>query len=138
MRQVVYTVGEQDYRIDHTLGPNYFRTTKCGGKVGRWTIEIQVRDPLGTGDGTYTFTIPEDGDSAPVRLIIVVRSAAGSAHWDGNGQVTFVDGDPPQLRFGNVRGTVTIKVPRNPTVTRPFDQPPFDVPLHVGSFCASS
>jgi hypothetical protein len=136
-RQVVYTVGEQDYRIEHRVGGNSYTATKCDGHAGPWTIHLEAEDPMGRAIGTYTFTLPKEGGSAQVRGILDARKDPASVHWDLTGSVTFVPAttdEPARLRFSELVGTATIKAP-GITQTVETRQQATTVDLQVGDFC---
>ncbi len=80
------------------------------------------------------FTFAEGSTSADVHAVYDLGAGGGAVHWDMRGPVTFVDGDPPMLKFGKLAGTATVKL-GGQTVTTPVEQPPLNSPLEVGSFC---
>lgn len=136
-RQVVYTVGEPDYKIADRFGVSSYTATKCDGHAGKWTINVESEDPMGRAIGTYTFTIPKEGGAAPVRGILDATAPVGSIHWDLRGSVTFVaaaDDDPPRLDFTELTGTATVKA-HGLTTTVPTSQAASKVDLLVGDFC---
>lgn len=136
-RQVVYTVGEPDYKIENRVGANSYTAKKCDGHVGAWTINVEAADPMGKATGTYKFTFAREGGAAAVRGILDATSAVGSVHWDLNGTVTFVpaaDDNPPSLRFSQLTGTATIKA-QGITQSVPTQQAATTVELLVGGFC---
>jgi hypothetical protein len=138
IRQVVYTVGEQDFKTDEQAAGASFRLKKCGGPVGSWTINVQAVYAIGDARGTYTFTIPRDSRTAPVRGDLVAKGGGITAHWVLSGSVTFVEAtadSPPRLEFTPLNGTITI---RAPGVTRTVSQvgQPFTVLLEAGTFCS--
>ena len=129
-KTVEFTVEPQDYKVTVLVAAGGLTATKCDGHEGAWTISS-----TGAGtNGTMTFTFAEGSTSAEVHAVYDLGAGGGTAHWDMRGPVTFVDGDPPMLKFGKLTGTATVKL-GGQTVTTPIDQPAFDSPLEVGSFC---
>lgn len=136
-RQVVYTVGEPDYKIEHRVGGNSYTATKCDGHVGEWTINVEAADPMGRAIGTYKFTFAREGGAAAVRGILDATAQIGSVHWNLRGSVSFVpatDVARPSLNFTELTGTATIKA-AGITKSVPTKQAPTKVELLVGDFC---
>ena len=102
-KTVEFTVKPQDYRVTVLVAAGGLTATKCDGHEGAWTI---ASTGAGT-NGTMTFTFPEGSTSAEVHAVYDLSAGGGTAHWDMRGPVTFVDGDPPMLKFGKLTGTAT-------------------------------
>ena len=126
-----FEVGPTDYRWDQTApGLGGLSGTKCDGKAGAWTVNLAGPG----GNGSYTFTLPEDSTTARVNASYVVGSGDGAAHWELSGSVTYIDGDPPSLSFGTLTGSSTV-TSHGQTDTFPAESQGFVIPLEVGDFC---
>lgn len=129
-KTVEFTVKPQDYKVTVLVAAGGLTARKCDGHEGLWTVSS-----MGGGtNGTMTFTFAEGATSADVHAVYNLGAGGGTVHWDMRGTVTFVDGDPPMLRFGKLTGTATVKA-GGQTVTTPVEQPALNSPLEVGSFC---
>ncbi len=127
---VEFTVKPQDYKVTVLVAAGGLTTIKCDGHEGAWTV---TSTGAGT-NGTMKFTFAEGSTSADVHAVYDLGAGGGAVHWDMRGPLTFVDGDPPMLKFGKLTGTATVKL-GGQTVTTPVEQPPLSSPLEVGSFC---
>jgi hypothetical protein len=133
-KTITFTVGEQDYKINYAGGYVY-NGTKCKGLAGPWTVQITV----GGGNGTVTFTIPEDLGTA-VATTDYKLNVAGTkntfhlvgtvkASTDADGKAFLI------LALGS--GTIT-QVNPNGSGTFPMTDPTVDnIPLETGSFCGT-
>ncbi len=130
-KQLVFTVGLQDYKLNIVQAGNGFTAQKCNGPTGRWVINESIG---GKPVGTWTFTLPEGSNTGTVHAVYDVAQGPVSAHWDQTGTVTFADGDPPMLAFGTLNGTVTVNI-GGKKVTRSGASGPFDFQLEAGKFC---
>ena len=86
--------------------------------------------------GLTTFTLPEDGGSAPAESVIDVSAGEGSAHWDMNGtaSVTVPEDGPPILHFDLGQGKVTVSA-LGQSHTNDTTGVPADFVLEQGDFC---
>ena len=126
-----FEVGPSDYRWDQTAsGMGGMSGQKCDGKEGAWTVNLAGPG----GNGSYTFTLREGSDTAQANADYFVGSGAGQAHWVMSGPVTFTEGDPPSLVFGQFNGSTTVKA-GGQTHTVPAESAGFTIPLEEGDFC---
>ena len=129
-KKVEFTVKPQDYKVTVFVAAGGLTAIKCDGHEGAWTVTS-----TGAGTtGTMKFTFAEGATTADVHAVYDLGAGGGTVHWDMHGPVTFVDADPPMLKFGKLAGSATVKA-GGQTVTTPVEQPPFDSRLEVGSFC---
>jgi hypothetical protein len=126
-----FTVGISDYKVDvSAAGFGFITGIKCKGREGQWILSSS-----GSGtNGTIKFLLAPGQDAAEAHAVYDLGSGEATVHWDLLGVVTFIDGDPPMLRFGKMSGTATVKV-QGQTISTPTEQLPFDAPLQVGKFC---
>ena len=127
-----FTVGISDYKIGRSTAAAFggLSGVKCRGKDGAWTVDMRAPDM----HGTTTFTIPRNGTSAEAHMVYDLASGGATAHWDVSGPVSFLEGDPPMLKFGTLEGRVTVKAGGQSITTR-NKVAPFSVLLDAGKFC---
>jgi hypothetical protein len=112
--KVEFTVKPQDYKVTAFVAAGGLTATKCDGHEGAWTVTS-----TGAGTtGTMTFTFAEGSTTADVHAVYDLGAGGGTVKWDMRGPVTFVDGDPPMLKFGKLAGSATVKAGGQTVTTR--------------------
>jgi hypothetical protein len=132
-KTVVFTVGGNDYRVNGTMpGMGGLSGTKCDGIGGAW--QLTWSGPSLTG--LTTFTLPDDGSTAPAESLIDIGEGEGSAHWDmdGTASVTLPEDGPPILHFDLGQGKVTVSA-FGQSHTSDTTGVPADFELEQGDFC---
>jgi len=133
-KSITFTVGESDYKVNYAGGYVY-NGTKCKGLAGPWTLQITV----GGGNGTVTFTIPENLGPAVATTDYKINVLTTKNTFHLVGTVTpSTDADGKAfllLALGS--GTIT-QVNPNGSGTFPMTDPTTDsLPLETGSFCGT-
>ena len=134
-KQIVFTVGASDYRvINAQTAIGGITGTKCDGLAGPWTLQWHGQGA--TASSATTFTLPEDGGTAPAHTNLTLDFGEAKSVYvlDGSASVATRPDGTPTLFFVIGSGTVTVSA-QGQSHTQSISFPGTAYELETGDFC---